>query len=293
MAYLSVSLVTMRSVRQSVTFMIDEGRMTPILARKHGIEPFGVVVVHGGPGAAGAMGSVAQRLANASGVLEPMQTAATVEGQVEELRTAVESLAIPPVVLIGHSWGAWLSCIVAAAYPQLVRKLILIGTPPVEEKYVHLIRENRMKRLTHDEQQQFAYLADMLNRAEPGEANVYFAPLSELAARGDSYDPIASDVYVPIPSISKKAGDIYASVWPAAARIRRTGELLRLTTRIECPVLAIHGDHDPHPFEGVQTPLTATVRDFQIVILQKCGHDPWRERRAVDKFFEILERNAG
>ena len=82
--------------------MIDEGRATPILARTHGIEPFKVVVVHGGPGAAGEMGPVAQRLGHSRGVLEPMQSAATVHGQVDELRTAVESLAIPPVVLIGH-----------------------------------------------------------------------------------------------------------------------------------------------------------------------------------------------
>jgi pimeloyl-ACP methyl ester carboxylesterase len=152
------------------------------------------------------------------------------------------------------------------------------------------MRENRMKRLTPDEQQRFAYLADMLNRAEPAEASVYLAPLGELAARGDSYDPIASNVDLPSPSISTKAGDIYAGVWPEAASMRRTGELLRLTTRIECPVVAIHGDHDPHPIEGVQAPLTTVLREFQIVVLPKCGHTPWRERWAVDSFFEILER---
>jgi pimeloyl-ACP methyl ester carboxylesterase len=142
-----------------------------------------------------------------------MQTSSSVDGQVEELRTAVQSLALPPVVLIGHSW-AWLSCIVAASYPKLLRKLILIGTPPFEEKYVHLIRENRLKRLTHDEQQQFAYLADRLSRAEPGEANVYLAPVGKLAAKADSYDPIASDVHLPIPSISERAGEIYAHPVP-------------------------------------------------------------------------------
>jgi pimeloyl-ACP methyl ester carboxylesterase len=272
-----------------MTFTIDEEQATPILARKHGVEPFGVVVVHGGPGAAGDMGPVAQRLAKGKGILEPIQTASTVGGQVEELRTAVESLAIPPVVLIGHSWGAWLSCLVAASYPRLVRKLILIGTPPFEEKYVHLIRENRLKRLRHDEQQQFTYLADMLSRAEPGEANVYLAPLGELAAKADSYDPIAIDVDLSIPTISERAGEIYAGVWPEAANMRRTGELLRLTTLIKCPIVAVHGEYDPDPIEGVEAPLTATSRDFQLLVLEKCGHDPWRERWAVDEFFQVLE----
>src|SRR5262245_47028892 len=103
--------------------MPDEGQGPPFLARKHGIEPFRVVVVHGGPGAAGEMGPVAQRLGRSRGVLEPMQSATTVYGQVDELRVTLESLCVPPVVLIGHSWGAWLSCLVAANYPQLVRKM--------------------------------------------------------------------------------------------------------------------------------------------------------------------------
>ncbi len=58
-----------------------------------------------------------------------MQSATTVYSQVDELRTALETLTRPPVVLIGHSWGAWLNCFVAGSYPWLVRKLILIRAP--------------------------------------------------------------------------------------------------------------------------------------------------------------------
>jgi len=55
-------------------------------------------------------------------------------------------------------------------------------------------------------------------------------------------------------------------------------------------ITAIHGEYDPTPVEAVAAPLTATLRNFQMVVLEKCGHDPWRERWAVDKFYEILER---
>src|SRR5438477_6656945 len=44
------------------------------------------------------------------------------------------------------------------------------------------------------------------------------------------------------------------------------------------------------PAEAVAVPLAATLRDFQMVVLDKCGHDPWRERWAVDKFYELLDR---
>ena len=271
--------------------MADEDQTPPILARKHGIEPFRVVVVHGGPGAAGEMEPVAQRLGASRGVLEPMQSATTVHGQINELRLAVESLCVPPVVLIGHSWGAWLVCFVAAKYPALVRKMILIGAPAFEEKYVPLLRENRLERLTQDERQEFIFLADLLNRrGDVGEANTHLGRLGDLAGKTDTYDPIPLDFDLPRPSISDKGGEIYAGVWPEAAAMRRTGEILAVTTRIKCPVVAIHGDYDPTPVEAVAAPLAASLGDFRMVVLEKCGHDPWRERWAVDKFYETLER---
>jgi pimeloyl-ACP methyl ester carboxylesterase len=260
----------------------------PILARKHGPEPFGIVVVHGGPGAAGEMGPVAQRLGHTRGVLEPMQSAITVTGQIDELRMTVDSLCVPPVVLIGHSWGAWLCCFVAANYPRLVRKLILIGAATFEEKYVPLLRENRLKRLTPDEREEFLHLADLLNRGEAGDQ---FGRLGELGAKTDTYDAIPVDFDLPKPTVSERGSEIYAGVWPEAANMRRNGELLPFVRRIECPVVAIHGDHDPTPVDGVAIPLRAALREFEMIVLDKCGHDPWRERWAADRFYAILEQH--
>src|SRR5258708_453218 len=101
-----LACATTRFAWPCATLMLDKGRAPPILARKYGREPFKIVVAHGGPGAAGEMGPVARRLGYSWSVLEPMQSATTVYGQVDELGTALESLCIPPVVLIGHSWGA-------------------------------------------------------------------------------------------------------------------------------------------------------------------------------------------
>ncbi|MDZ7289355.1 MAG: hypothetical protein ONB44_11370 [candidate division KSB1 bacterium] len=43
-----------------------------------------------------------------------------------------------------------------------------------------------------------------------------------------------------------------------------------------------------HPAEGVQTPLSAILKDFQFILLKNCGHKLWIERPAKDKFYEIL-----
>src|SRR5437660_5210180 len=94
--------------------------------RKYGNPPFRVAVIHGGPGAAGEVAPLARKLGEMRGVLEPIQTAKTLDGQIEELRLVVEQNATKPVVFIGHSWGAWLSTLVAARYPALVAKLILV-----------------------------------------------------------------------------------------------------------------------------------------------------------------------
>jgi pimeloyl-ACP methyl ester carboxylesterase len=71
--------------------------------------------------------------------------------------------------------------------------------------------------------------------------------------------------------------------------MRATGELLRVTAAITCPVVAIHGDRDPHPAEGVQEPLAANLKDFRMIMLEQCGHTPWRERQVMERFYEILE----
>jgi pimeloyl-ACP methyl ester carboxylesterase len=76
------------------------------------------------------MAPVARELALNWSVLEPLQTAGSLEGQVEELKKVLKNWGHPPLTLIGHSWGAWLSFILAARHPECVRKLILVGSGP-------------------------------------------------------------------------------------------------------------------------------------------------------------------
>ena len=78
--------------------------------------------------------------------------------------------------------------------------------------------------------------------------------------------------------------------WPEAAELRRSGELLEQVKLISCPVIAIHGDYDPHPIDGIREPLESALDDFRIVVLEKCGHYPWIERYARDRFFELLRQ---
>ena len=243
--------------------------------RKYGQPPFDVVVVHGGPGAGGEMAPVARELASDWGVLEPIQTALSLNGQIEELRTVLKKNADLPVTLIGYSWGAWLSFILSAKYPELVKKLILIGSGPFEEEYVAEIQEVRLNRLNGDEKTEVESLYEVLDNPAVEEKGAAFERFGELFSKADAYDPIAPESY----EVDFNA-DIFLSVWKDGAELRRSGELLELGKYIKCPVVAIHGDYDPHLAEGVQKPLSAILKSFRFMLLKNCGHKPWIEREA-------------
>jgi pimeloyl-ACP methyl ester carboxylesterase len=230
------------------------------------------------------MAPVARELAKRCGVIEHLESATTVDGQVAELCDAMQEHASLPVTLIGHSWGAWLSLIFAARYPAMVRKLILVCSGPFEEQYAAQITETRMSRLNEEERHQLQLLIDALAIPKKSKADL-FSLYGALLSRADTYDPVpaADESYV-----MEFKENVYQDAWVEAQQLRRSGGLLALARQVRCPVIAIHGDYDPHPAEGVEKPLHDAVADFRFILLEKCGHDPWKERAAKDRFYEIL-----
>jgi pimeloyl-ACP methyl ester carboxylesterase len=254
--------------------------------RTYGKPPFDVAVIHGGPGARGEMAPVARELASSWGVLEPLQTATSLQGQVEELRTILQDNGDLPVTLIGFSWGAWLSYIVAASYPTLIRKLILVGSGPYEHTYAESIQATRLSRLSEGERGEYESLIRTLNDPAAEGKPAAFDRLGALASKTDVYDPITTECDESEP-VGGQPG-AFLSVLEEAVAMRGSGKLLDLAQRIQCPVVAIHGDHDPHPAEGVQVPLSAILASFQFILVKRCGHKPWIERQARDEFYRVL-----
>jgi pimeloyl-ACP methyl ester carboxylesterase len=250
--------------------------------RTYGRPPFTLALLHGGPGVSGEMAPVAQELSGGLGVLEPLQTRDSVDGQVEELKLVLEEMASVPVILAGYSWGAWLGFLLASRHPAMVKKLILISSGPFEEKYFPQLLKTRLQRLSKKERDDVEFL--MARPEDP----LAFGLLGELLAKADYYDPLPMT-----PEGLELRPEIFKSVWKEAAELRKSGKLLEAARFIQCPVVAIHGDHDPHPAEGVQKPLSAILKDFRFVLLEKCGHTPWMEKQARDTFFFVLEKELG
>lgn len=247
--------------------------------RTYGNPPYTVALLHGGPGALGEMAPVARELAPRRGVLEPLQTRKSVEGQIQELQLMLEEQASLPAVLVGYSWGAWLAVLTAARFPEAVKKLILVSSGPFEGKYAGEITQTRLGRLCKREKDEAKFLLRK-NIEGPEE----FARLGELMAQADDYDPLPLRHEGSVPDPEQ-----FAMVWKEAAHLRETGKLLEEAKKIHCPVVAIHGDHDPHPAQGVEGPLKGVLADFKFILLEKCGHTPWMEKKAREPFFKALE----
>lgn len=215
------------------------------------------------------------------GVLEPFQSARSVLGQVRELKEIMERHGSPPLAVIGWSWGAWLACLLAADSPVLVSRVILVGSGPFTPGYAATILPTRLSRLAAADAQ---FLKTCLENNDMG-GPVSQARVMALLALCDNWRAM--------PEAGAEADfdpAIYESVWPQAAELRRSGELLRRAASIRCPIVAIHGDYDPHPAAGVEEPLRAAARNFRFVLLPRCGHRPWVEQEARDMFYRELER---
>jgi pimeloyl-ACP methyl ester carboxylesterase len=254
--------------------------------RTYGNAPFNVAVIHGGPGAPGGMAPVARQLSvmlGGRGILEPLQTKDSLVGQVQELRTVIETYGEPPVTLVGSSWGAMLSYIFASHFPRLTKKIILVGSGVFEERYAAQILETRLSRLNESEREEAGFLMNQFKNSVPENPNEFLSRLGKVFGRSDAYNPLSEET-----EVLECQYNIHKKVWEDMRELRISGKLLELGKEIRCPVVALHGDYDPHPLEGIRRPLSSVLDDFRFIEIKCCGHLPWLEKDAREKFFDLL-----
>ena len=240
--------------------------------REYGSRPYTVIVVHGGPGAIGSCAGICRGLSDEFGVLEILQSKNSIHELIDEMLDVIRSYQLNQVAVVGHSWGAWLSFIFASLHPEYVRKLILVGSGLFDATYFpQLIKASSLKNMPPEQKQdmQFANLYE-----ENKEYNPYnYCLLSNLPE-----DTILFN--------EEQHKSLMSEIIP----IRDSGELLRYSEKILCPVVAIHGGNDPHIVDGIKIPLEKNLNNFKMFVLEKCGHEPWKEYYAKEKFFEILKK---
>ena len=255
--------------------------------RTYGGEPYDLVLLHGGPGTPRELQPVARRISISFGILEPMLLSSSIKGQIEELHGIINEYCKYPVVFIGHSWGAWLGFIFVSLYPRLAKKLIMIGAPPFDIKYANDITDKRLSRLSTEEKKWLSSAQEHIN-AGPEYDPVIMRRYIDLMIKTDSFDLLPSDN-----SEIQFYPEVYYKVWEEASQLRKSGKLIEYAGNISCPVVALHGSHDPHPEEGVRIPLTRALKNFRFILLEKCGHYPWIERNGRDIMYKIFYKEIG
>ena len=110
-----------------------------------------------------------------------------------ELHAVLQEHGHVPVTLVGFSWGAFLSWIVAARYPDQVAKLILVGSPPFEEQYAASVTKFRLNRLKSQDRAEAQTLMNDLEKPSVADKNAIMAQLGTLLSRSDTFDPMPSE----------------------------------------------------------------------------------------------------
>ena len=161
------------------------------MTRRYGKAPFRAAAIHGGPGAVGSAGGLAEGLAVSAscGVLEPFQSKETIPELEAELEKQLAAEAAAPVALIGHSWGAWLAALFAAEHPERVSKLILVGSGPLHSRYVPLIGKRRLARLDGRRRERFQALLAELDSPDAIDRDALLAEFGALCTASDVYAP--------------------------------------------------------------------------------------------------------
>jgi pimeloyl-ACP methyl ester carboxylesterase len=248
-----------------------------------------VVVLHGGPGAPGSARGLAAALSPDFRVLEPLQRRSgdlplTVQRHVDDLA----EVAPERVAVVGWSWGAMLGLPYAALHPERVSTLALVGCGTYDESSRALYRAAVAGCLGPAEAQRVDALERRLGEVRTTtERDEILAEIGAIHTRAESCDPIPlADPVGPLPP--DEAGN--RETWEDVLRLQREGTEPERFRSIRVPVIMLHGDTDPHPGPSTRDTLRAFVPQLEYVEFERCGHQPWVERRAREAFLGTLRR---
>lgn len=243
-----------------------------------------MVVLHGGPGAGGYLAPLAEGLSDAFRVLEPLQRGSgeeplTVATHVADLDELLDERRVEgPPALVGHSWGAMLALAYAAAHPERVSCLVLIGCGTFDQESRDTFRAEVERRMDGDLRRRVERLP-----AEFPEPDEWLRQLGDLLLPLYSYET-ETDV------LKAEACDARAcdETWRDMLRLQESGVYPSAFSTILEPVLMLHGTFDPHPGSLIRATLQPCLPQLECRELERCGHYPWLETHARDEFFFVL-----
>jgi pimeloyl-ACP methyl ester carboxylesterase len=193
--------------------------------------------------------------------------------EAEDLAALIGVLKLGRVHLVGHSYGAYISLLVAVQHPELVRSLVL-SEPPV------------MKWLNETPGGK-TLLDDFMNNLwlPCGDAFRQHQPETALRITVDwfgSHESPASGQLLTYASLPAEVHDVYMQdirEWEALATSRDPFPPLshEQASRLHKPVLLLSGTGSVPAFKMIAAELARTLPRVQFVALQGETHEMWNE----------------
>jgi pimeloyl-ACP methyl ester carboxylesterase len=260
---------------------IVERRVQHLRMRRWGQPGRTAIVLHGGPGSPGSAGPLAQALADPLYVLEPFQrwsssAPLTVDQHVGDLADVLSQYTPDEKpALVGVSWGAMLALVFACRHPYRVSAVVLVGCGTFDENARAHLQQTLEQRTNPEIRARLANLeATFPDETERFlEAHRVSDPIYTFCRYADANDTI-------------EQFDIkgHFETWSDMLRLQASGSLPAAFASIDCPVLMLHGTYDPHPGAMIRDSLARYVTHLEYHEFEKCGHIPWVEEHARDRF---------
>jgi len=186
---------------------------------------------------------------------------------VEELEGVRKEFGLGSVNLAGQSWGALVAIHYALKYPRSVKKLLLLEPAPGSSEFLPAFQKTITDRLSEAEKQELAgYASDAKLRSDPQ----LFQKWLNLRFKSYYFDPGKQDMAKLAYFDGGRVKKMFASsamFGPYFADF----DLYDTMKAIACPVLIIHGDHDPIPFAAVEK-MALALKNARLEIVRNCGH---------------------
>jgi pimeloyl-ACP methyl ester carboxylesterase len=243
-----------------------------------------VLVLHGGPAAAGDVAPVAKGISGSFHAVEPWQRGSgerplTVARHIADLHELIEQLGgHSRVAILGHSWGAMLALCYAAEHPGKAGPIVLVGCGTFDRASRSRMQATIEQRMNDDLRRRIGQLS--AKGMDPAER---FIQAYKLTRHIYDYEPIKpyadKEEYEPFDLAA------HNETWNDICRLQDAGLYPDAFNVIESPVLMLHGAFDPHPGKMIRDSLLPYIPQLEYREYERCGHSPWVEKSAHEAFF--------
>lgn len=180
---------------------------------------------------------------------------------VEDLEALRVHLKLETLSLIGHSWGGMLAMAYAAAHPERVGRLALVGPGGMDTQFQSYFGPNLEMRL----------LAQDKAAREAAKT-----PTQNIRAITPAYffDRAKALAFAKATPEGSLHGDVGAAMWPDLAVNYNVRDAMKKLNR---PTLIVQGRQDPIG-ESTAYETHLAIQGSKLELLNRCGHFPWLEQ---------------